>query len=306
MNSLKTIAVGLIVGMLISMGCRTNKQDLPKAVQVFPIDTTIRTLFDLPAVVDESSGIIKWNNALWTHNDSKNEAALFEVNKEDGSLVQTIDIAGLNNKDWEELAQDESYIYIGDFGNNHGTRKDLRIFKVEKKEIAQTGKVTKVDTLTFSYPDQTDFSGPTHDHNYDCEAMIVVGDSLYLFSKNFRDKQSRLYSLPKTKGHYVATLKDRFDVIGNVTGAAINQEDGVVALSGYYYHHGSFLPFVWLFWDYPNQSFFKGKHHRVNFEFQAQIEGIAYDKDGQFLISSEASMMKQGQLFQFDAKQFIK
>ena len=306
MSSLKNITLGLVCLIFISIGCRINQQEIPKAIQEFPIDTTISIIANLANEVDESSGIILWNNTLWTHNDSKKDAALFEINMDDGSTVRKIDIADLNNKDWEELTQDETYIYIGDFGNNHGNRKDLRIFKVLKEEIEQTGKVTKVDTIAFVYPDQTDFSGPTHDHNYDCEAMISVGDSLYLFSKNFRDKQSRLYSLPKTKGHHTAVLKDRFDVIGNITGADINEEDGVVALSGYYYDNGDFLPFVWLFWEYPNLSFFKGKHQRVNFDFQSQIEGIAYLKDGQFLISSEAVMLKHGQLFYFNPMRFIR
>jgi len=306
MSNLKNSIVGLIVCFLLGTACRTDQQEIPKAIQGFPIDTTISIIADLPAEVDESSGIIKWDNTIWTHNDSKNEAALFELNLEDVGLVRKIEIADLDNKDWEELTQDETYIYIGDFGNNHGDRKDLRIFKVLKQDIVQTGKVERVDTITFSYPDQTDFSGPTHDHNYDCEAMLAVGDSLYLFSKNFRDKHSRLYSLPKTKGNHLATLKDRFDVKGNVTGADINEEDGVVALSGYYYQSGSFLPFVWLFWEYSNQSFFKGKNQRVNFAFQSQIEGITYHENGQFLISSEASLMKQGQLFQLDSKRWIK
>jgi len=291
--------------LLVVTACKTQPQQLPTAVEGFPIDSTIQIVTKLPAIVDESSGIINWNNSIWTHNDSKNQPALFELNQEDGTLKNTVIIANLENIDWEEVAQDAQYVYIGDFGNNRGMRKDLMIFKVAKQDI-EAGKVERVDTIAFNYPDQTDFTGPLHDHNFDCEAMIVVKDSIYLFSKNFRDKHSKLYSLPTVPGQYNAQLKDRFNVKGNVTGADINTADGTVALCGYYFDKGTFLPFVWLLWDYPGHSFFQGKQQRVNFPMLAQIEGICYDKEGQFYISSESTILSKGQLYRFDARKWIK
>jgi len=83
-------------------------------------------------------------------------------------------------------------------------------------------------------------------------------------------------------------------------------EEGVLAMSGYYFDNGSFLPFVWMFWDYPAQSFFKGKHQRVNFDFQSQIEGICHDKEGQFFISSESTLIRDGQLFRFDTNPWVR
>ena len=296
----------LLVTLLLSfLACKKAAKELPAAVEGFPIDSTLQISTPLPGIVDESSGIINWNNSIWTHNDSRNQAALFEVNPEDGALKKTVSIANLKNIDWEELAQDAKYVYIGDFGNNKGSRKNLMIFKVAKQAI-EAGKVERVDTIAFYYPDQIDFTGPKHDHNFDCEAMIIVKDSIYLFSKNFRDKQSKLYSLPTTPGQYTATLKDQFNVKGNITGADLNEENGTLALCGYYFDNGSFLPFVWLFWDYPSQSFFKGKKQRVNFPILAQIEGICYDKEGQFYISSESSLLTKGQLYHFDARKWLK
>lgn len=291
--------------LLSFLACKTTSKEVPAAVEGYPTDSTLQIVTQLPSIVDESSGIINWNNAIWTHNDSKNQPALFEVTPKDGTLKKTVTIANLENIDWEEVAQDDQYVYIGDFGNNKGTRKNLMIFKVAKQALL-AGKVERVDTIAFHYPDQTDFTGPKHDHNFDCEAMIVVKDSIYLFSKNFRDKHSKLYSLPTTPGQYAAKLNDRFNVKGNVTGADLNEADGTVALCGYYFDNGNFLPFVWLLWDYPGQSFFKGKQQRVNFPMLAQIEGICYDKDGQFYISSESSLLTKGQLYRFDARKWRK
>ena len=296
--------LALICLLFALIACKTQPKELPTAIKGYPIDSTLQVVSQLPAIVDESSGIINWNNSIWTHNDSKKEAALYEVNPADGALKNTVTIANLKNIDWEEIAQDAQYVYIGDFGNNKGKRKNLMIYKIAKQAI-ETGKVERVDTIAFAYPDQTDFTGPKHDHNFDCEAMIVVKDSIYLFSKNFRDKHSKLYSLPTNPGQYTAQLKDRFNVKGNITGADLN-EDGTVALCGYYFDEGTFLPFVWLLWDYPAQSFFKGKKQRVNFSIFSQIEGICYDKEDQFYISSESTMLTKGQLYRFDAKKWMK
>jgi len=296
----------LLTGILLALvACKTEPKELPAAIEGYPTDSTLQVINKLPPIVDESSGIINWDNSIWTHNDSKNQAALYAVNPEDGALQETVNISNLENIDWEELAQDAQYVYIGDFGNNKGERKNLMIFKVAKQDLL-AGKVDRVDTIAFHYPDQTDFTGPKHDHNFDCEAMIVVKDNIYLFSKNFRDKHSKLYSLPTSPGQYPAQLIDRFNVKGNVTGADINEEDGTVALCGYYFDNGIFLPFVWLLWDYPAQSFFKGKQQRVNFPMYAQIEGICYDKDGQFYISSESSIVTKGQLYRFDARKWTR
>ena len=37
------------------------------------------------------------------------------------------------NVDWEDITQDETHIYIADFGNNNGNRTDLKIYKILKQ-----------------------------------------------------------------------------------------------------------------------------------------------------------------------------
>lgn len=296
---LRSVAYLLVILFFHSCS-QSSSSDIPPEYIGYVVDTTIVQRTELSSVVNECSGVISWNDKLWMHNDSKKQASIFCVDPSNGKVVRTVYITDKENIDWEDITQDDTYIYIGDYGNNHGNRKDLGIYKILKSDIeAGIDSVQSVGTILFSYPDQTDFSGPTHGHDYDCEGMIAVGDSLYLFSKNFADRHSRLYALPKSSGTHVANLQDRFDVKGNITGAGINKETGEVVLSGYFYDDGTFLPFAWMFWDYSGQSFFRGKSKRVNFDFHAQIEGVGYSSNGQCYICSESTMTSNGRLYEF-------
>ena len=68
--------------------------------------------FTLPETVAESSGAIFFNGKLITHNDSGNENRLYEVDTISGAITRTVTITNAENKDWEDIAQDEEYIYI--------------------------------------------------------------------------------------------------------------------------------------------------------------------------------------------------
>ncbi len=93
----------------------------------------------LPDEVSETSGLIYYDNALWTINDSGNAPILYKLSPETGEVLQRIQIANATNKDWEDLAQDEEHIYIGDFGNNMGKRSKLKILILEKNNIPISG-----------------------------------------------------------------------------------------------------------------------------------------------------------------------
>jgi hypothetical protein len=83
----------------------------------------------------ESSGIAYTDRALWTHNDSGNASDFFKVDTVSGALLQKISITNFPNNDWEDITADSNYIYIGDFGNNNGTRTDLRVLKLIKHNL---------------------------------------------------------------------------------------------------------------------------------------------------------------------------
>ena len=205
------------------------------------------------------------------------------------------------------MAQDEDHIYIGDLGNNGGKRRDLAIYKIAKSAgINKSSKINAVE-MEIKYPDRIDFMPRAYQHNFDCEAILAAEDSLYLFSKNHLDKQCRLYSFAKDGTQTIATLKDRFDTKGMITGAGADKENKILALVGYNFQVETdyFGPFVWLFWDYPANQYFQGKQKRINLPYIAQAEAITYWKDGQFLISTEESRQTKALLMLFDAKRWI-
>jgi hypothetical protein len=47
---------------------------------------------------------------LVTHNDSGNQANLYEIDASTGIVIRTVCITNATNVDWEDIAQDASYI----------------------------------------------------------------------------------------------------------------------------------------------------------------------------------------------------
>jgi len=299
--------IGFVFTISLWMSCQSKSDELPASYYEFPIDTTVQIIQTLPSKVKESSGIIYWKDRLWTHNDSGDDPNIYELEIETGKILETITLADATARDWEDIAQDSQYIYVSDLGNNAGKRRDLAIYKTAKSNIVNGEKEVNWEKLEVSYPDRTNYKPPAYKHNFDCEAMIAFEDSLYIFSKNHLDKHCRFYSVAKDLPKQVVQLHDRFNTKGMITGAAANKEKGVLALLGYNLDPevGNFGAFVWLFWDYPNREFFKGKSTRVNMPFISQAEGISYWKEGKFLISTEKTRMMDGSLMVFDASKWM-
>lgn len=287
--------------------CHSGEVTPPKEHLAFPVDTTISMLHSLPSAVNESSGIEVLNGGLWTHNDSGDYPRLYQLSMETGKINKEVTLSNAKAKDWEDMAADEDFVYVGDFGNNGGKRQDLAIYKVAQTELLSEKEEVDAFKLEFTYPDRTDFKPKKYQHNFDCEAIISDGDSLFIFSKNHLDQQSRLYGLSKTEPKQVAHLKARFDTKGTITGAGIDTENKILGLVGYFYDlkGDGYAPFIWFFWDYPNHDYFSGKSQRVNLPVLMQVEGICFWKDGQFLISSEKSFFMPGKLMAIDARKWV-
>nr|NQU91592.1 T9SS type A sorting domain-containing protein [Bacteroidota bacterium] len=246
-------------------------------------------LSPLSKEVGETSGLMFHDNELWTHNDSGGEPELYKINLTSGNIDHTCRIGRISNVDWEDITDDENFIYIGDFGNNAGVRKNLKIYKIPQGMIQDRSRINPedVEIINFSYADQVGFERKTNRHNFDCEAFLSRGDSLYLFTKNWQDEKTRLYLLPKNAGDYSVSPRDEFDADGLITGACINPDGTEVALIGY----KDYESFLWLFWDYEKNDFFDGRKMRVDFPdlVFVQTEGITYISNNDVLISCEES-----------------
>lgn len=261
---------------------------------------------DLPSVVNETSGLILWNNSIWTHNDDT-DIDLYELNPNDVNNYNTYELTGTTNVDWEEIAQDEDYVYVGDFGNNaNGNRTDLKILRLEKNSLIQNNPV--IDTIAFSYDLQTDFT-PTggNNTNFDCEAFVVSANQIYFFTKEWISGKTSLYTLPKQPGTHVATYQGELDVDGLITGSTYLEEEHLIVLSGYSL---SLQPFLFLLYDFEGDDFFGGNKRKIdlNLPFH-QIEGIATENGLDYYVSNEffsqAGITIQAQLHEVDLSLFL-
>ncbi|MEH6407227.1 MAG: T9SS type A sorting domain-containing protein [Leeuwenhoekiella sp.] len=243
----------------------------------------------LPDAVAETSGLIFWNNQLITHNDNT-DTNLYGLNTVTGEILKTYPLDDLTNKDWEEIAQDEEYIYIGDFGNNgNGNRKNLRIFKIDKASLKSGSP--DVTQINFSYPEQTDFSDTGNNNtDFDCEAFVVTDDQIYLFTKQWVSLRTALYTIPKTAGTYSASLVTTYNVDGLITGSTSILEKNLIVLSGY---SNSLEPFVYLLYDFPQHEFFNGNKRKIMLSLPLhQTEAITTTDGLEYFITNE-SLVKQ-------------
>lgn len=167
----------------------------------------------LPAEIQECSGLVALgDNALITINDSGNEPILYVLDTL-GQLQSEVKLLGIKNVDWEALSLDEGILYIGDFGNNANRRKDLIIYKIDLSRLLSHQEWAYRGAIEFHYPEQRSFPPENEARYYDCEAMVALGDSLYLFTKNRTkpfDGLAQVYALPKASGAYVAKNRGAF------------------------------------------------------------------------------------------------
>ncbi len=249
-----------------------------------PVDS-----FVMIEIVVETSGLIIWDDKIWTHNDS-DDNSLYAIDPLNGSLIKSYQMEGLQNTDWEEISQDDNYIYIGDTGNNrNGNRTDLKILRIDKNSILAGDP--QADTICFSYSGQSDLS-PTGANNtdFDCEAFIVSSDSIYLFTKQWKSFKTAVYSIPKTPGSYTARFVEEYDIQGMITGSVFLETKKLVVLCGY---DNTLQPFLWLLYDFSKPFFFSGNKRKIFISLPFhQVEGITTSDGLKYYVSNESYVME--------------
>ncbi len=237
----------------------------------------------LPDKLVETSGLIYWDQHIWTHNDNS-DVNIYQIDTISGNILQSLSLPGVVNTDWEEISQDSAYLYIGDFGNNSGgNREDLNIIRVNKNSLLKGTPL--IEKIEFSWSDQIIGRKAFADTDYDCEAFIVTEDSIYLFTKQWISKKTSLYSLPKTPGVHVAKLKATYNVEGLVTGAVLVDSKKLIALCGY---STALEPFILLLYDFKDQNFFGANKRKIWIKAaNHQIEGITTANGLRYYVSNE-------------------
>lgn len=252
--------------LLLWFGILTASPQIAKDI------TTLET-----TVLDETSGLLFYNNTLITHTDSGGKAQLYEINATTGAITRTVDITNATNVDWEDIAQDTAYIYIGDIGNNSGNRTDLKIYKISKADYNTSDGKVSAEIISYSYADQLDFTPGPNMTNWDAEGLISYGDRLLIFTKNWVDLKTNVYAIPKTSGTHSAVLVSSYNTNGLITGADSSPGEKVIYLIGY---STSEAPFMYTIHDIPENSLdiFSGKISDKIVDIVSlgyQVEGIA-------------------------------
>jgi hypothetical protein len=147
--------------------------------------------------IDEASGLAASrlnDKILWVHNDSGDTARIFAIDTQ-GHQLATVNITGVKNTDWEDIAsfvyQGEAYLLIADVGDNQAKRFQYQLHLIKEPDLSQlngqkTLSVKPSWSMTFTYPDGA----------HDCEsvAVDVAKQKILLLTK--RDELPILYELP--------------------------------------------------------------------------------------------------------------
>lgn len=299
----------LFIMSLLSMACSKKPLEVIVAEPSMPTDTTTMTTevvecihanavsvdfqYDLPAAVNESSGLTFMDNGtLWSHNDSGDQASIYQLNPETGALVQSIQIEGATNRDWEAMSYNGNYIYVGDFGNNRGNREDLVIYQIDKTTFEL------VNSFPFAFAEQTNFNPGNKSHNFNMEAMIATDNQLFLFSKNHLNEQTNCYtiSLENTEKQLISPIHT-FDSQGLVTDAAYHPATKTLALLGYG-NPTNPSSFLWVIHHFDAAEGFGDCVKNHDLGLIEQVEGLTFMDENTLLLTSEKEVVNGGRVYE--------
>ena len=244
------------------------------------------------SVLSQIGGTIVWNDTLWAINDHSGPYiyALDSSGSASPVVKRTVQIDGATVIDWEEIAQDANYIYIGDFGNNvDGNRTDLKIYKISKIDVQRNSVVTP-QIINFSYSGQTITSGNSiNNTNYDCECFLVINGKIYLFTKEWLSMGTSVYEIPSNNpGTYTATKINTYPTAGLITGGDILVNDKIIALVGYTTNYERFF---YLLYDYTGTNFFGGNVRKITLYNTFKTEAVSFKNSNSIYLGSEFIQM---------------
>ena len=134
-----------------------------------------------------------------THNERGYDANLYEIDSLSGTILRTISIANATNIDWEDLAENDTHLFIADIGNNNGNRQDLKIYTILKSDFKNNNSVS-AEVIYFSYEDQVSFVRQTNSSNFDAEGIVIYENAILLYKVSFNFLVEKL--LPSYNVHF--------------------------------------------------------------------------------------------------------
>ncbi len=266
---MRILFVFLVFSTLI--GCQSannssNEERIVKTVEKYT----------LPDILEETSGLAKLNDTLWTLNDSGNEAALYAISTKGALLDKRYTTK--TNIDWEDMTIVNGNMLVADMGNNFGTRKNLHLLEID----LSNGGATTLDSSPFHYPEQDNFDFQQDTH-FDAEGIVVVENKMVVFTKNRSTLTSEVYVISPSGGP--ATKMGSLAVGSLITGADYHQESKTLALTGYRRDDNQYL---YVIDNFSLSAVADANISQYDLDFNgAQIEAISIIDAKTFWITSE-------------------
>lgn len=275
----------ILIIVLTCLSCATTQEPITNDPFI-----SIEKITNLDNSLYETSGLIYYQNHLYTVNDSGNPSHLYKLST-DGQLINQITLPTITNTDWESLTISNEHFYIADIGNNNGTRQDLKIYQTAINNLINN-QWDDWSEIPISYELQSSFLSAPRNTPYDSEAITIAGDNSYLFTKDWAEQSTTVYRIhldnptPLTDGIHIP-------VKGLVTGATVTPQNYIM-LCGY---NESLNPFIarikieadglsWIEqWELPIEA----KQTEAITYYKTQDDGTEY-----YFISSEGYHINLG------------
>ncbi len=262
----------------------------------------VRKPLALSEEVSESSGLFVTEEGIWTFNDSGGKSEIYLLDTSSGQVQRRVKIQQILNKDWEAAMIGNGQLYIADAGNNSGKRTDLKVYSCG---IPQKGDslISVLSEWRFRWPDELYGSPEDKQHDRDCEAMVLMNDTIFLLSKSWKTLSVKLASLSKSPVQ-IASVVDSFFTGFVATDAAFRAESlekGTLLLIGY----ENKIPgdvWLWIFEGKPGSQIFRGSVKSMklgNALYLGQIEGICFTEPSQVVLSAEQFGLQKTALLHF-------
>ncbi|WP_232612477.1 hypothetical protein [Photobacterium phosphoreum] len=258
----------------------------------------------MPKYLNETSGLAVIDGDVWTQNDTYGQNKLYRLDHDLTGIAQVVTINNSRNRDWEDLAQDQQFLYVGDIGNNLAKRKGGVIYKIARKGLSQQPAVVPTAVLNYQYSDFK--KGWFNKHNFDSEAITIVGDQLWLFTKNWKDEKTKLYQINTAETDKVQHVKPvaEYPSKGLITGVDYDPQTATLAFIGYRKNKYLGYSFIWLVKVKNNKpDWSTGIYKRLG--IYSQWEAIHWYGAGRLLITAESNPLNKAMIGIVDVQKLL-
>ncbi len=270
---------GCLVLLLLTSSC-SQKPDINQFVL-------------LPDEIRESSALLCLDNGHFlTLNDSGNSSELFEIDHQ-GRILQRTKLA-VSNTDWEAMTQNQHQIWIGDIGNNSGSRNQTWLWQLQKPW--QQPQVPR--QIPLQRPDYPTSLPAPYQHDLDAEALAYANGSVWLFSKSWFSGSTQVFQL--ATGQPLRQAAAIAGLTGLVTDAAFSEAEQLFVLVGYanmrknplqFIFSNNYQPFLALV-DTDFQLI-----RQIPLQSSGQVEAVCVDKQQQVWLTQEESKAQPAMLW---------